>query len=81
MRVNTSSVTNDELDHCHLSAAPLQSSSTAWQQLVAATLLCLLFMVCDRQMNSLDRDPAKQVVDGTSQGRSLSDNTQEYTVV
>jgi len=32
-------------------------------------------------MNSLDRDPAKQVVDGTSQGRSHSDNTQEYTVV
>jgi len=32
-------------------------------------------------MHSLDRDPAKQVVDGTSQGRSHSDNTQEYTVV
>jgi len=32
-------------------------------------------------MNSLDRSPAKQVVDGTSQGRSHSDSTQEYTVV
>jgi len=32
-------------------------------------------------MNSLDRVPAKQVVDGTSQGRSHSDNIQEYTAV
>ena len=81
MRVNTSNISNDELGHCHLSAAPLQGSSTAWQQLIAATLLCLLFMVGDRQMNSLDQDPVKQVVNGTSQGRSHSDNTQEYTVV
>jgi hypothetical protein len=30
-------------------------------------------------MNSLD--PVKQVVDGTSQGRSHSEDTQEYTIV
>jgi hypothetical protein len=48
VRVNASNISNDDLDHCHLSAAPLQGSSTAWQQLLAATLLCLLFMVCDK---------------------------------
>jgi hypothetical protein len=45
--VNPSDVINDELDHCHVATAPLHGSSGAWHKLLAATLMCLLFMVSD----------------------------------
>ncbi|XP_067003669.1 proton-coupled zinc antiporter SLC30A2 isoform X2 [Anabrus simplex] len=37
---------DEELDHCH-SALPLTHSSSAWKQLLAATVMCLIFMVSE----------------------------------
>lgn len=35
----------EDTDHCHVMAAP--HSSGAWQQLLAATLMCLVFMIAE----------------------------------
>ncbi|XP_069703707.1 proton-coupled zinc antiporter SLC30A2-like [Periplaneta americana] len=44
--VNPSNISSDELDHCHITSSS-HGGTAAWQQLLAATVMCLLFMVAE----------------------------------